>query len=61
MKVKNLIDKLKYLPQNVDVVIVLPKGAIPAKDYPYESVAYRITKIIHSTRGFDIEEVGLSI
>ena len=45
MKVKGLIEKLKYLPQDANVVIVLPKEAVPLKEWPFQSVAYDIKRV----------------
>lgn len=61
MKVENLIDKLKYLPKDANAVIVLPKEAVPLKEWPFQSVAYDIKRIYISREdGLDIE-IGISI
>ena len=63
MKVKTLIDKLKYLPQDADVVIVLPKEAVPEDDDSFgeRNVAYSINKVFESRRGWQLLEIGISV
>jgi hypothetical protein len=63
MKVKTLIDKLKYLPQDADVVIVLPKEAVPKEDNSFGkmTVAYTINKVFESRRGWQFLEIGISV
>ena len=63
MKVKTLIDKLKYLPQDADVVIVLPKEAVQKRDNSFgeSNVAYSINKVFVSRRGWQLLEIGISV
>lgn len=63
MKVKTLIDKLKHLPQDADVVIVLPKEAVPKEDNSFGkmNVAYTIDKVFESRRGMQLLEIGISV
>lgn len=63
MKVKTLIDKLKHLPQDADVVIVLPKEAVPKEDNSFDkmNVAYSIGKIFVSRCGLQLLEIGISV
>lgn len=63
MKVKTLIDKLKYLPEDADVVIVLPKEAVPKEDDSFGkmNVAYPINKVFVSRCDWRLLEIGISV
>lgn len=62
MTVKKLIEKLRYLPLDADVVIVLPKEAVPQEDNPFKAVAYPINKIfISRDNNNTFYEIGISV
>lgn len=57
MKVKELIKGLNQFPPNADVVMVIPKDAVPNKD----SAAYNINYVCISRFDGTFLEIGLYI
>ena len=63
MKVEKLIEKLRYAPRDADVVIVIPKDAVPREqsdsDVP-NTVAYSINKVYITRDMYGLCEIGIS-